>query len=142
MIQFLELCPYDVRVLTVEQKAYLDRLFWVTNVLRIAYSAPLIVTSPIRSREDHQRIYEEKNKRRREEGLEPISIPWDSMHLRGAAVDFYDPVQRLQRFLLSEKGLELSERLDLYFEEFSYTPNWVHVQILPPKSLRRFFIPY
>lgn len=103
------------------------------NKVRAAYGKPMIVTSGLRTMEDHLRIYREK-------GITDQSkIPMRSRHLFGQAVDISDPKRELQQWIL--KNEKLMEEIGLWFEDFSATPNWVHMQIVPPASGRRFFKP-
>lgn len=98
------------------------------------------LTSGFRSRKTQAEIYEKKNRIRVKKGLLPISTPWGSMHLRGLAVDIYDPDQELQKWCLAHD--EDLEELGLYFEDFGYTPDWVHCQGGAPASGKRYFKPY
>lgn len=63
-----------------------------------------------------------------------------SKHLTCQAVDLLD----LKPFPLMHAILEnliAAEVHGVYFEDFSYTPSWVHIQVVPPKSGRRVFVP-
>lgn len=102
------------------------------NKIRAAYNKPLIVTSGYRSMQDHLRIYRSK-------GVKDDKIPMKSAHLRGLACDLYDPKGELKKFILD--NIKLLEDNGLYCEDFAYSPNWVHVQSVPPASGKRFFIP-
>lgn len=62
-----------------------------------------------------------------------------SRHLTGQAIDISDENGKFQKWILN--NIKIIEELDLYFEDFSYTKNWVHCQIIKPKSGKRFFIP-
>lgn len=110
----------------------LQRLHYVSNYIRRLYAKPLIVTSGFRSMDDHLRIY-------RERGIAEEKVPMGSMHLRGAAIDFSDPDKKLQKWIA--ENMRVSEILDVYYESFDATPNWVHLQIFPPMSRNRFFQP-
>lgn len=90
------------------------------------------VTSGLRTREDQLRIYKAK-------GIPESKIPWGSKHLTGGAVDIFDPEKKLQAWCLA--NIPELEAADLYCEDFGSTPNWVHFQIFPPKSGKRFFMP-
>ncbi len=110
-------------------KNLLDKL----NQLRDAYGSPLTVTSGLRTLEDQLRVYAGK-------GITDIKkIPMKSKHLEGLACDFSDPDCKLKLFI--NENLPLIESLGLYMEDFKTTSNWVHVQIVPPASGRRFFVP-
>jgi hypothetical protein len=82
---------------------------------------------------EHLEIYRKK-------GITDQSkIPMKSRHLIGAAIDIYDPNKILQSWVLS--NVKVLEEVGLWCEDFSATPNWVHFQILPPASGKRFFKP-
>lgn len=109
------------------------------NSLLSLYGKPVKVTSGLRTKEDHARIYANINAKRRAEGKEEIAIPWGSQHLLGCAVDIYDPEKKLQDWTLAHvSGLV---GIQLWCEDFSTTTNWVHYQINPPASKNRFFKP-
>ena len=103
------------------------------NKVRVKWGKPMTVTSGLRTMEDHLRIYKQK-------GItDPAKIPMKSRHLIGAAVDISDPKQELQKWCLeNEKFLE---EVQLWMEDFSATKNWVHFQIFPPQSGKRWFLP-
>ena len=61
-----------------------------------------------------------------------------SYHLSGAAADIVDATGEIKRWILD--NLEYIEAVGLWFEDFSQTKSWVHAQIFPPKSGKRFFI--
>lgn len=93
----------------------------------------LSVTSGYRSMQDHLRIYRSK-------GItEERKIPMQSRHLIGQAVDLADSSGALKKWV--KENEKLMEAAGLYFEDFAHTPTWVHVQSVPPKSGKRFFIP-
>lgn len=103
------------------------------NKVRSAYAKPMTVTSGYRSMEDHLRIYKQK-------GItDQKRIPMQSRHLYGMAADISDPKQELQKWCLA--NVKLLEDVGLWCEDFSATKNWVHFQITPPKSGKRFFMP-
>lgn len=107
----------------------LDKL----NQVRKAYGKAMIVTSGLRTMKHHLEIYARK-------GITDKSkIPLKSKHLYGQAVDISDPDGKLKNWI--NANIKLIEQIDLYMEDFRYTPNWVHFQIIPPKSKNRFFIP-
>lgn len=110
------------------------------NKLRSAYGKPLRVTSGYRSMEDHLRIYAQK-------GITDKSkIPMQSNHLKGLAADVVpieDDIKHLQDWILD--NVKLMEEIGLWFEDFQFTPTWVHAQIAPYGSWKqgksRFFKP-
>lgn len=112
----------------------LNKLQQAVNKLRLAYGKPLTVTSGYRSVDDHIRIYKEK-------GITDKSkIPMKSKHLSGLACDLVcDDLEDFKNFII--KNEKLCEELNLYFEHFDETPTWVHCQITPPASGKRFFYP-
>lgn len=100
--------------------------------LETLYGLPFIITSGLRTREDQLRIYKAKN-------IPEDKIPWGSQHLAGSAVDVYDPHKLLADWC--HKNENRLEELGLYCEDTDFTHNWVHFQIYPPKSRKRFFKP-
>jgi len=63
-----------------------------------------------------------------------------SRHLTGEAVDLRDSGTRdLARWCL--KNIEALEEIGLYMEDPQWTPSWVHLQIVPPASRRRVYVP-
>jgi uncharacterized protein YcbK (DUF882 family) len=102
------------------------------NLVRQAYGKPMIVTSGLRTLEDHYRIYRSK-------GIPDDKIPLKSQHLFGAAVDIADSQKELQSWCLN--NIQVLENSQLWLEDFKATPNWCHFQIYPPKSKKRFFMP-
>lgn len=114
----------------------LEDLLLKANKFRTAYGKPLRVTSGYRSIEDHLRIYKAK-------GItDKAKIPMKSKHLYGLAVDVVpveDPIGHLHDWVKDNEGLMVD--FGLWFESFDATKTWVHMQILPPASGNRFFIP-
>lgn len=116
-----------------KHEANILKLLQAVNEFRKAYGKPMFVTSGYRTMADHLRIYREK-------GITDTSkIPMKSNHLFGLAVDFADPSNHLKLFV--KQNLPLMEKLGLYFEHFDATKNWLHLQIVPPRSGSRFFRP-
>lgn len=62
-----------------------------------------------------------------------------SNHMRGKAVDLYDPRGRLDAWCMS--NLPALERIGLWLESPRATPGWCHVQTVPPGSGNRVFQP-
>ena len=98
----------------------IDRL----SQVRDAWGKPMIVTSGLRSATDQQRINPSAPK---------------SNHLIGAAADISDPDGSLKAWV--GDNLPLMETIGLWFEAFESTPTWCHMQIYPPKSGNRIFVP-
>ena len=63
-----------------------------------------------------------------------------SRHVRGLAIDIYDPTGNIYHKIVKNLG-NLTSR-DLSVEDGRYTPDWVHIQWPPPPSGRTIFIPY
>lgn len=114
------------------------------NRLLLAYKAAgnkeqIVVTSGIRTLAEHQRIYAEINAKRAKAGQPPLTPPMGSQHLRGCAVDLWDPKGKMKQWgLANEKVLA---DIGLWCEHPDATVGWWHVQIRPPKSGNRWFKP-
>lgn len=102
------------------------------NKIRDAWGRPMTATSGLRTMADHLRIYAQK-------GItDPAKIPMKSHHLFGEAVDILDAQLELTAWLKGD-GATIAEDIGLWFEEGN--ANWVHMQIVPPKSGNRWFLP-
>ena len=140
MIYLYELISDEKWLLaTLDHKFNLQQLHHKLNFIRVLYAKPMLVSSGYRSKEDHFRIYNDINEKRKQRGDQELTIPWKSNHLQGAAADIHDEFQGLQKWL--SDNLDVVEHLGLYMEKFEHTPNWVHFQIYPPKSGLRLFNP-
>lgn len=65
-----------------------------------------------------------------------------SNHKLGLAVDLYDPDGgKIDEWVTNPINIKYIIAIDLYFEDKKSTPGWCHVQIVPPKSGRRWFLP-
>jgi uncharacterized protein YcbK (DUF882 family) len=128
------LCGYEEDDITADHLANLKTLHEKINTLREKFGKPLSVSNAYRSKAHHLAIYKKK-------GItDEKKIPMKSHHLYGEAVDLAGPnVKAFKKWLLENE--ELLEEQGLYFEDFKYTKNWVHIQIVAPKSGKRFFIP-
>lgn len=63
-----------------------------------------------------------------------------SKHLSGEAIDLRDSGTRdLARWCL--RNLDALEEIGLWMEDPQWTPSWVHLQIVPPGSRRRVYVP-
>jgi hypothetical protein len=63
-----------------------------------------------------------------------------SKHLKALAVDLRDNESRdVARWCL--RNLKQLESIGLWMEDPRWTPTWVHLQIVPPGSGRRVFVP-
>jgi uncharacterized protein YcbK (DUF882 family) len=123
----------DFSSLPQEHQSNLMLLLEKVNKVRIAYGRPMTVTSGYRSMQEHLDIYKRK-------GItDQNRIPMKSKHLYGQAVDISDPKKELQTWC--KNNVKLLEEIGLWMEDFAYTSNWLHFQIVQPKSGNRFFIP-
>jgi hypothetical protein len=63
-----------------------------------------------------------------------------SRHLTGRAVDLRDtPGRDFARWCL--RNLDRMESIGLWMEDPQWTPTWVHLQIVPPRSGNRVYVP-
>ncbi len=62
-----------------------------------------------------------------------------SKHLTGQAIDLADPDRSLARAIKLEPDVLV--QFGLFAEDFRWTPSWVHLQSVPPKSGRRIYVP-
>ena len=140
MISFKELLSKNpVKDPPIEHRLNMGRLHYVLNFIRRLYGQPMVITSGYRTAEEHFSIYQKINKERVLTGKPELSVPMGSCHLIGASADIYDPDGKLKEWVL--KNRSLCEDLCVYFEDFKFTPTWVHLQIYPPSSGERFFKP-
>lgn len=109
---------------TQEISDNIDALLVPINQIRTARNQPMIVNS----------------------GWRPAAInaktpgaAAHSKHMEGLAVDISDPDGDLMRWVLA--NLQMMKDLNIYFEDFRWTPNWVHFQLGAPKSGKRIFVP-
>lgn len=126
MVGISELCRYPFDSIPRDHQINLYALHHKINVLRSHYGQPFVITSGYRTEWDQKRIYH------------PNPPKMGSLHLIGAACDIADPEGHLKEWILKQN--KLYEGLDLYFEDFSQTSNWTHIQLYAPKSLSRFFL--
>lgn len=117
---------------TPQIQASLTDLLSRVNGIRLGWAKPMTVTSGLRTMADHLRIYAAK-------GITDQSkIPMQSKHLFGQAVDIYDPNLELTVWLKENNSQRLVDA-GLWCEEGN--ANWVHMQVCPPKSGNRWFLP-
>lgn len=64
-----------------------------------------------------------------------------SLHMRGQAVDLYDPEGELDDWLMTDAGQAELARLGLWMEHPGATKSWSHLQTRAPRSGRRVFWP-
>jgi len=138
MISLAELNPSN-HTPTPLQQANLEKLHKAMQAIRAAYGKPMIITSGLRSMEEHRAIYDGINAKRKSQGIRPTTVPLKSAHLEGLACDVWDRNKSL--YTWCKANVSLLEKHGLYLEDGTRTPNWVHFQIIPPKSGNRFFLP-
>lgn len=64
-----------------------------------------------------------------------------SNHVLGKACDIYDPDGKLDAWLFTAGGHKALTDIGLWAEHPLSTPDWSHVQTVPPKSGNLFFYP-
>jgi len=103
------------------------------NMFEQFYCKDFKITSGYRSRENQILVYAKR-------GVTDLKhIPFGSAHMKCCAADIYDPEQKIQEWIV--KNESTMREIGFWFEDFSYTKNWVHCQTYPPLSMRRFFKP-
>lgn len=65
----------------------------------------------------------------------------NSLHMVAAALDLFSLAHYLMKDYDGNKEKSLLVKWDLYLEHPDYTKQWCHLQMFPPKSGRRVFIP-
>ncbi len=113
----------------------IENLLKCVNLLRAEWGKPLIVTSGLRTMQEHLRIYSLK-------GITDKSkIPMKSKHLYGQAVDFSDPTGELYSWAYNNQ--DKLAQWGIWCEKD--TKGWLHCQSVPYGSYvsgkSRFFIP-
>lgn len=66
-------------------------------------------------------------------------VPYGSAHLTGRAADIADRDGSLAAWCYA--NIPILEQAGLYLEDPTRTKGWVHMQIVPPQSGSRFFMP-
>lgn len=64
-----------------------------------------------------------------------------SKHMLGLALDIADASKTMKAWLMTPAGQQALVECELWMEHPDATPAWVHVQIVPPASNRRVFMP-
>jgi len=128
---------YKLEDQSPEIQANLAVLLERVNKIRALWGQSMVVTSGLRTMEDHLRIYAEK-------GItDPAKIPMHSKHLYGQACDISDPSKALQQWCKDNE--DFLAQTGVWMENFSSTPNWVHFQYVPYGSWvegkSRWFLP-
>jgi len=126
------LCGVELSSIPEEHQKNLLILLDRINKVRLQYNKPMTPTNSYRTMEHHLEIYAKK-------GITDQSkIPMKSKHLTGEAVDIYDPNLEITAWLKENDSQRLKDVL-LWCEEGN--SNWVHFQIIPPKSGNLWFLP-
>jgi len=63
----------------------------------------------------------------------------NSKHMTGEAIDLADPEGKLGDWVM--ENVEVLVKHGIWCEHPDATPTWLHCQIVPPRSGRRFFYP-
>lgn len=112
--------------LSPEIQANLNLLLERINKVRTAWGKPMHVNSGLRL-----------------VGQQPANAAAKSNHLVGLAVDIGDDADgTLWQWVLA--NLQLMQNIGLWFEDPRWTHNmgnWVHFQVVPPKSGKRIYVP-
>lgn len=127
----------DFMKLPSDQQTNCIKLLQRVSSLMEEFGQDRSITSGYRSMEDHLRIYKEINEKRTKQGLPELKIPTASRHLIAAAIDLADADGKLDAFCTDK----ILEKYDLYREHPDHTKGWCHLQVLPPKSGKRTFLP-
>jgi len=109
---------------TDQISANLDALLVPINKIRDAYGKPMKCNSGWRPPEIN---------------ASTPGAATHSKHMEGLAADFSDPDGEFMKWVL--QNLQLMYDLNIFMEDFRWTPNWVHFQLGEPKSGKRIFIP-
>jgi uncharacterized protein YcbK (DUF882 family) len=125
MITLKELNPHGYET-TPEIDANLSTLKDRLERLQLAYNKPFLITSGLRSMEQQKSLISQGK-----------SNAPKSKHLIGAAADILDRGGKLYDFCKANP--KLLESIGLWCEE--RMGPWQHMQILPPKSGKRWFFP-
>lgn len=109
--------------LTLEVDDNVTKLLEAVNTFLANYTKPVIISSGWRPKTYNAQI----------------GGATSSNHIKGLAIDIKDTDTRVFEYVL--QNLKLAEQLGLYFEHKNFTPTWVHIQLMKPKSGKRIFIP-
>jgi len=127
MIVLKELNPHKYPTTPVIDKN-LGILLERMNELRAIWAKPMIVTSGLRSdAQQAELIAQGKTKAKL------------SLHLSGSACDIADKGGSLGKWCLENEAT--LARIGLWCEHPSATVGWMHFQISPPMSGKRFYMP-
>ena len=118
-----ELNPHKYK-LTPEQEINFHLLHAAVNILRHECGLPFVITSGVRSKEDQLKINPKNPK---------------SAHTLAAACDILDKDRKIWVWCMD--NLDCVIEAGIYLESKNFTPTWVHMQIIAPKSGNRVFLP-
>ena len=110
----------------IYQRENLEDMAIVLNSFLTDYKYPVVINSGLRDMALQIK-------------LDAPNPPKKSCHLVGLAADIHDESNKLLEYILS--NLDRAKELRLFFEHPNWTPTWCHIQGIPPKSGRRFFVP-
>lgn len=110
--------------LTPELEANLVKLLECLNKFRAMYGKPMYVSSGYRPAAINATVKGAAKK---------------SNHMICLACDFADKDGELDKWCMA--NLDKLEEAGLYLEDPAATPNWCHLQAVPPKSGKRVFKP-
>lgn len=127
MISLHELNPHEYPV-DEDTKENLEILLLRMNKIREIWAKPMIITSGLRNKEHQLKLI-----------VKGVSKATKSNHLIGAACDVKDADGSLGKWCL--ENVKTLEEVGLWCEHPNHTKGWVHFQIVPPRSGKRFFIP-
>ena len=111
--------------MTEEQEENMHKLLAVIDELRERYGKPLKISSGYRPEAVNKAVGGAKK----------------SNHVMCLAVDFVDDPKTRPFTKWCVTNLPILEELGLYMEDPRHTPNWVHLQLVAPRSGKRIFIP-
>lgn len=104
-------------------EANLEKLLIKINIIRHLWGKPMIVNSGYRTPAHNKKVKGAAN----------------SLHMQCAAIDISDDTGGFWQWLMD--NLALCEQLGFWLEDRTKTPTWVHLQIYPPASGNRIFMP-
>ena len=64
-----------------------------------------------------------------------------SNHMLGRALDIADASKTMKTWLMTPEGQKALIECELWMEHPNATPTWVHIQIVPPASGKRVYMP-
>ena len=110
--------------LTDDMEQNLQLLLTAVNKLRTDYGIPMYVSSGYRPAAINATV---------------PNAATHSWHMVCAAVDFADVDRKISNWCLA--NLDKLAEYGLWMEDAGSTPTWTHLQVYPPKSGNRVFIP-